>query len=259
MHGIEKGRAGRHLTALKRIFTGLPALIFPPRCASCKSFLELPASHLMCRKCRSEITPLSGPRCKCCGMPFDSTKGVDHVCAACIRKRPPFKRADSLFVFEESVRNLIHRFKYHSDMPALRALVSISEKTLQDLLPEKEAGDAGSWVVLPVPLHKSRLRKRGFNHAAVLATRLFRDARIDYSLLRKTRKTPSQTGLSLKDREQNIRGSFSCRTLRRGCRQVLIFDDVFTTGATASAAALAVKKAGAEDIRVITIARTPLP
>ncbi len=191
-------------------------------------------------------------------MPFDSSKGMDHLCAACMRKRPSFKRADSLFVFEKSVRNLIHRFKYHSDMPALRALVSISERNLQDLLPGKGEGDAGSWVVLPVPLHKSRLRKRGFNHAAVLAARLFRDVRMEYGLLQKTRKTPSQTGLSLKDREQNIRGSFSCRTLGRGCRQVLIFDDVFTTGATVSAAALAVKEAGAEDIRVITIARTPL-
>ncbi len=140
---------------------------------------------------------------------------------------------------------------------ALRALVSISGKTMKRLLPGFLTESAPS-VILPVPMHRSRLRRRGYNHAVVLATRIFNRNHVCSGLLYKTRRTESQTGLSLKERKRNVRDSFGCRPLERMDRKVIIFDDVFTTGATVTAAALAVKKAGARDIRVITLARTPL-
>ena len=164
--------------------------------------------------------------------------------------------ARSIFLFEKTVRILIYRFKYHGDMYALKALIRLSAEYLGG---ETVGGKDFNGCILPVPVYKSRLRKRGFNQALVLASEIFKGMQVWSDVLIKTRPTPSQTSLSLKERQLNVRGSFVCRPITARARDVLIFDDVFTTGATVAAAARAVKKAGAENIAVLTIARTPDP
>ncbi len=219
--------------------------------------LPVPCADFLCKRCLSDIKVLRGPRCTCCGRPFSSSSGIDHLCGTCLQRRPAFHAARSIFLFEKTVRILIHRFKYHGDLYALKALVKISGECLRE-----ETGGSGKdfcGCIVPVPVHKSRLRKRGFNQALVLASDIFREVPVYSDVLIKTRPTPSQTGLSFKERQENVRGCFACRPITGDARDVIIFDDVFTTGATAAAAAGAVKKAGAENIAVLTLARTPGP
>ena len=219
--------------------------------------MPVPCADLLCKRCQADITVLTGPRCKCCGRPFISSSGIDHLCGTCLQRRPAFHAARSIFLFEKTVRILIHRFKYNGDLYALKALVRLSEECLGE-----ETGGSGEDLpgcILPVPVYKSRLRKRGFNQSLVLASEIFKEVPVLPDVLIKTRPTPSQTGLSLKERQENVRGSFACRPITGQARDVIIFDDVFTTGATAAAAAGAAKKAGAENIAVLTLARTPAP
>ncbi len=238
------------MVILDRLFS----LIFPPRCACCRQYLSIPAKGLLCSNCQSLITPLNGPECSCCGRPFVSQSGMDHLCSACSLKKPPFSRACSMFLYEKTIRELIHRYKYHGDTYAMRALVVLSRKQLIECR-RKLGCDLDVWV-LPVPLHKKRLRKRGFNQSLVLARKIFKREKVRPDMLFKTRSTPSQTGLSLKERKRNVSGVFSCHEVKPG-KDVIIFDDVFTTGATAAAAARVVKEAGARRVFVLTLARTP--
>lgn len=180
---------------------------------------------------------------------------MDHLCGRCLKRRPPFAMARSIFFFEKTVKILIYRFKYHGDLYALKALVKLSEKFIRE--ENCGMGKYFKGAILPVPVHKSRLRKRGFNQALVLASEIFKGTKVHPNVLVKTRPTPSQTKLSLKERQRNVQGSFACCPIFAQVRDVLIFDDVFTTGATVTAAAEAAKKAGAENIAVLTIARTP--
>ncbi len=232
----------------------LLSIIFPPRCASCRAPLPIPCYKLLCRRCMAGIIPITGPICKQCGRPFETSSGPDHICSTCIAHPPPFTLARSMFQFSSTIKELIHRFKYQGDLCAMECLTHAAINWMKT---NRWTTIDADTCILPIPLHKKKLQQRGFNQAAMLAHEIFGRTKVRTGILEKTRHTPSQVGLPAKERHKNLSGAFACRPLPSNVTRIIIFDDVFTTGATAAHTALAVRKTGIRDIKVLALARTP--
>jgi ComF family protein len=171
-----------------------------------------------------------------------------------MKKPPSFDSARAFYVYSGTVRRLIHRVKFEGDGYALKALSVMGRQAF------KSHEAVPNVPVVPVPLHRIRLRKRGFNQAAALANRLFPAGTVHMELLERTRNTRPQMKLSALERHNNIRGAFRVRcgeldSLVTATGGVILFDDILTTGSTAGSAARALKRAGAPRVDVITVAR----
>jgi ComF family protein len=181
-------------------------------------------------------------------------------CGLCSRIEPPFVRAAAYGSYEGGLRELIHLLKYASVRPAASVLGRMLAEAITEL--ETEFG-AEAVAVVPVPLHRSKFREREFNHATVIARATMKligapgRLRLCADVLERTRETVSQTGLTSHQRRVNVRGAFAVaqREAVQG-REVLIVDDVYTTGATVSECARVLRRAGATRVWVATVART---
>jgi ComF family protein len=227
-------------------------LLFPPLCMACRGRVAEP--HSLCGACWSAISFIEDPLCARCGMPFDVDPGGETICAACHAGTFDFDRARALFRYDDASKPLILSFKHGDRLDHAPGFARWLDRTGRLLLSEAD-------VILPVPLHRSRLWKRRYNQAAVLADRLSRFAgcALDPLLLERKRATKSQGEMpSAKARRRNVLGAFRVRPERaeqlKG-RNVLLVDDVFTTGATLSACARALKRAGAARVDALTLAR----
>jgi len=191
------------------------------------------------------------PICTVCGRPFHGPRDTGHVCGECIKNPPSFDTARSVFQFQGSIRTLIHRIKYNDDGYALRALSSLAME--YNMLPDHLRPD----MMIPVPLHPKRLKKRGFNQSLRLARTIFPHIPLGMDILIRTLNTTPQTELSMKERLRNVRNAFEAASpLPEGVEIILLVDDVYTTGATVMACAKAIKRAGAKEVHVFTVART---
>lgn len=229
-------------------------IIFPPVCPLCEQGLM---DGILCADCRGNILSrkIKGPICAVCGIPFIAYGDVPEMqpgrlCGRCITEKTPFKEARSAFAYEGAVLKAIHRFKYSGTVTLAGYLGRLaSEGTDFSARPD---------VVVPVPLHKKRLRKRGFNQSLLLAREVAKKfkADVDYLNLKRVRETDPQINLRIREREDNIKGAFvvkDCAAFRN--KTVLLVDDVFTTGATIRECAKTLNGAGAE-VYVLTLART---
>lgn len=184
-------------------------------------------------------------------MELNSGGAGSHLCGDCLKSPPPFSFARSVVWYDEVVRELVLRLKFSSDtsvIPALSQLISAYDTT--DFL-------TSDWIV-PVPLHNRRLRQRGLNQALLLAGLIFPEhkERLRRDLLIRTRNSPPQTRLSGAARRKNLRGSFETgRPGKLSGAVVCLVDDVYTTGTTAAECSRAILKSGAEEVRVLTLAR----
>ena len=211
----------------------------------------------MCAACWRELTFIVPPLCGQCGFPFDIDEGDGALCGACWRDPPPFDRARAALVYDAHSRQLPLAFKHGDRIEAAGAFGRWLARVGVDLL------DARA-ILAPVPLHRWRLWRRRYNQAALLA-RAAADCAgrpVVADLLQRRRATPSQAGLSPAQRRRNVAGAFRVRRrhagLVRGAHVVLI-DDVMTTGATLSSCARALRRAGAERVDAITLARVVRP
>lgn len=226
-------------------------IFFPPVCPLCESGLYR-APQPLCPECMGgfEAGRITGPVCTVCGDIFPSGAGAGHVCGECIKRPPPFTRARSAFVFNGSVLAAIHRFKYGGKVILAHSLGALLQDAALDACPTAD-------VVMPVPLHRARLRHRGYNQSLMLARPVAKrlGCVLDYMSLRRVRDTEAQTKLKSAERHDNVSGAFELRGPHalKG-KKVLLVDDVFTTGATASQCAAVIKKAGAE-VFIATLAR----
>jgi len=216
--------------------------LFPRRCVGCGS-----GGDFLCDKCCRALTRILPPVCVRCGRPY-AGRGL---CTACAEWAASIDGIRSPFRFEGTIRQAVHQLKYNN----LRALAQPLVRLLRDYLVESPVpGD----VLVPVPLHRRRLRERGYNQSVLLARELGAMARlpvVDDCLERRQPGLPQARTSSVQERRQNVRGVFLCRDDRLSGKQVLLVDDVATSGATLDACAAALKDAGAASVWALVLAR----
>jgi ComF family protein len=172
-----------------------------------------------------------------------------------MKERPAFEKASAYGSYTDGLRELIHLLKYDHVLPAAKVLGRMLGEAVSDLAPE--FGDRAPLVV-PVPLHANKLKQRGFNQSELVAKAMakFSERKLELApeLLVRKRETDSQTGLTRQQRIANLRGAFRATSEIAG-RDILLVDDVFTTGTTVSECARVLRRAGAQKIWVATVAR----
>jgi len=232
----------------RRLIDGVLTLLFPPRCHACRIGRPHHAGRQLCRSCHDQVMPLSGPCCRHCGQPLPAVPGPgERLCGDCLQNPHPFDSARSLVCYGPPVSTLLHRLKFHGDAAAARVLTGLGSP-----------GPVNGELIIPVPLHRSRLQARGLNQSLVLARRFFPAERdkIVVDLLVRRKKTIPQTGLDGTQRRRNLKGAFAVTrpdTVRG--RSVLVVDDVYTTGTTLAECSKTLKAAGAGRVHVWTVAR----
>jgi ComF family protein len=248
---------GIHLLVVP-ILSRMLNLLYPPRCAACGMPLGIESEARVCADCRVRMERLPEPLCVVCGGPLDAPTAGDQRCARCASTPPAFVRARAIARYlaaaesePGTLASVIRRHKYAFDQSLGRALAEY----LGDEIPVS-AEDCD--VVVPVPLHRARLLRRGFNQAALLAAEVARriGRPLETGVLRRRRATATQTARDLDERRRNVRGAFVVRHPERiADLRVLLVDDVMTTGATADECARALRRAGARSVEVFTLAR----
>jgi ComF family protein len=234
---------------LRRIGRALVDGVLPPRCLSCGEIVAEPGA--LCARCWAGITFFARPWCALCGHPFDHPVGEDVICGACAREPPVWDRARAVFRYDKGSRRLVLGLK-HGDRthmaPAFGGWMARAGGEVLD----------GAELLLPVPLHWTRLFRRRYNQAALLAHAIHAAGGppVAPDWLVRRRRTPSQGRLGPAAREANVRGAFALRAGRAVAgRRVVIIDDVLTTGATVEECARVLRRAGAAWIGVLTLAR----
>ena len=229
--------------------SGLLELAYPPSCTACGEVLDGEAPF--CDACRTDVHALPGEGCSVCSEPGRFPRGL---CPRCTLRPPPFARAWAPFVHEGAIARAIHQFKYEDHPELAVPLGSLLASRAAEFL------RAAQGELCAIPLHASRYRERRYDQAHLLAAALGRAAgrgTLERALLR-VRATKRQVGLDESSREQNLAGAFVASGEVSG-RALVLVDDVFTTGATARAAASALLEAGAAELRVLTLARAFTP
>jgi len=227
-------------------------LLFPGRCLACRIPVAPGSLPLFCPGCLARIELLSGPLCPGCGRQFPKAAGGSHFCGLCLAGHYHFNRARAVAIYAEPFSGVIHRFKYHGETWGLASF-----KALLESLPEP-LWSAAPELILPVPLHPDKLRQRGYNQAVLLARAFFPQQRklIRADVLLRIRPTAPQTSLSGRARRQNLKNAFAVNDPApvEG-RRIVLVDDVFTTGTTVNECARVLRKAGADEVNVLTLAR----
>jgi len=235
-----------------RSFGGLLDLILPPRCLGCGVVVQ--AHGNLCAECWRSLTFLGPPCCRLCGYPLPHALPEAPLCGACAAEPPSYDRARAALRYDDHSRGLILAFKHADRTDTAPTFGRWLTRAGAELLTDAE-------LLAPVPLHRWRLLKRGYNQAAILARALAGESGLTLvpDLLQRVRATPSQQGLSGRARLDNVTaGAFrihAWHARRVAGRRVLLVDDVLTTGATVGACARVLRRAGAAQIDVLTLAR----
>ena len=222
----------------------------PPRCPACGVIIADP--HRFCLDCWRSLAFLGEPCCACCGLPFEyDGAGGDALCGGCLADPPRFDRLRAAVGYGEVARRVALKLKY-SGRPGVA-------ETLAALMVRHLTRDADALLV-PVPLHRWRIWKRGYNQSALIAAALSSRTGIPCAtdLLHRIKATPPLRGLGRRERAETVRGAFCVpqeAKQRLGGRTVFLIDDVYTSGATAGACAKALKRGGAARVEVLCWAR----
>ena len=217
-------------------------LLFPRHCVGCGK-----EGDFFCLSCRQLLEPIKPPICPLCGIPQKN----GTPCSSCVEWKTEIDGMRSPFKFEGVIRQAIHHLKYQN----LRAMAAPLAELLTEYLNDNPLpADA----LMPVPLHHKRLRERGYNQSRLIARELEKHTGfpvIDDCLARQRHTSPQARTGSAAERRHNVENAFTCCNERAKGRQVLLIDDVSTSGATLSACAAALKEAGAASVWGLTIAR----
>lgn len=235
-------------------------LVFPPRCAGCGTWNQ----SIFCRQCDRKLKRVATPICFCCGAPFDQSAQVlpDSLCSDCRDNRyhdaPVLDHRRALFEYSGPMRKAIHALKYQNKtalaIPLAAWLAEYSANSSSGLsLAEIE-------IIVPIPLHPVRQWRRGYNQSTLLAQELSKLTQIPVApILKRVRHTIPQVELHANERSQNIKGAFAINENAwleySGAQNILLLDDVATTGATLDECARVLKKRGAAKVCALTLAR----
>ena len=217
-------------------------LLFPQRCVGCGK-----EGGLLCHSCRWTVPYIAPPLCPRCGKPQPG----GTLCPSCVDWQAKIDGIRSPFQFDGVIRQAIHQLKYRN----LRAIATPLAEMLNDYL---ATNPVPGEVLVPVPLHRKRLRERGYNQSSLLAKELAKLTRlpvIDDYLIRKRFAPPQTRSTTVDERRSNVVNAFTCRNHRLKDKQVLLIDDVSTSGATLDACAAALKAAGAASVWGLALAR----
>jgi len=220
----------------------------PPRCPGCGDIVSDPMAF--CASCWQSIEFIGEPQCGICGVELPAQlPGAEIRCGACLAEPPPFERARAVMRYGEVGRTIAHRLKYSRRVSLARVMAAQMQRLLE-IAPDKPA------VLVPVPLHRWRIWSRGFNQAALIGRELSRRTGIplETGLLRRTVNTPPLHSLSPRARRQTVRSAFALATNakdRLAGRMVILIDDIWTTGSTASACTRVLKAGGAARVEIL--------
>ena len=221
---------------MKRFLEKMSDIFYPRRCPVCQKILK-DQKRMICPQCETMLHPIGHPRCFKCGKPVE--KG--EYCRDCQKRKHMFEQGRGIFVYDSSMRRSVTRYKYYGcreygDFYA-KAMYRYAKMELREWKPD---------LIVPVPVHRSKERMRGFNQAAYLAERISRYIGIpaDMGLVQKNIKTKSQKKLNALQRRKNLEKAFCVTGDVRG-KDILVIDDVYTTGSTIDAMASCLKKKGA--------------
>jgi competence protein ComFC len=232
-------------------------LLYPPCCELCGEALAGGAA--LCATCDEGLPRLSAPFCQSCGEPFEGRIDGVFDCPNCGMLRFAFDFARPAMPRNERLRELIHRLKYERRVYLAGELGRLAAGAFED--PRLAPALAGGWPLVPVPLHVKRLRHRHFNQAVEIARAL--SGRLGLPVceaLRRSQNTSSQTLLSRRERQNNLRGAFQlsrdgARLLAAAPAGVILIDDVLTTGSTIDACARVLRKSGFRAVVAVTVMR----
>ncbi len=275
---------------LYRQYKILHQIVFPSKCLVCDRFFQTPdcdtavvaedvgcekdpaplsvqsqldrlLSVCLCQACIRGMVAVESPICDCCGLPFKSRPRADYRCGDCITEPKNFRIARAPLVYEQILTRVIHCFKYKGKVQLANPLAELLLTAFR-LFWEKDSID----IILPVPLHIKRFRKRGFNQAYLLVRNWnilagqypyrLADLQIERDLLVRTVATAPQTALGRAKRAVNINNAFDLNDRDKvKDKRILLIDDIYTTGATVDECTRLLLNCGAQHVDVLTLAR----
>lgn len=230
-------------------------LLFPQNCIFC-SGVRREGGEYLCGTCLGDIGFINPPLCFICGVPPDISYEYPHdefICGVCRKNPYEFDRARSLGLYDTVLRKLIHHFKYQKQLGVMSDINLLLEKYFDNYGKEYQG-----FTVAPIPLHFSKMKERGFDQAFLLARQVarFLEAPLESALLRRISETSPQATKTKTERANNIKGAFEInRPELISGKDVLLVDDVFTTGATANEASMTLKKSGSGNVYIFTLGR----
>lgn len=219
-------------------------LLFPPSCAGCGKW-----GSRYCAECITKTNLIQTPICKTCGEPVSDI--ADSICGNCIDDDIYFEAVRSWARFEPPLQNAIHRLKYKND-------IGLAEVLVEHLYPILVNMDWEIDLVVPVPLDQDRLKARGYNQSSLLGKSLAKKVKITFSdkAIQRKKITRTQIGLTKEERKDNVRDAFQVYLPVVTGKNILVVDDVITTGATLNACSKELRIAGANVVFGLTVARS---
>ncbi len=240
---------------LQAFLQGLNELFFPDNCLVCRRFLNSSHQRQLCPLCLAAIKHNHPPFCLRCSRNLIKPT-VEGICPTCLKTNYAFDQAWGCCSYTEGLPKLLHQFKYTNKTALAKTFHLLMTEFIDQYHVNLEQFD----LICPIPLHATRLRERGYNQVELLSAPLSVHYHIAHapSLLERTRYTETQTHFEAKQRWTNVDGAFKIKhSSAVADKSILIIDDLLTTGATANAAALALKEAGAAQVGVLTLGITP--
>jgi len=236
---------------LAELLESAARLFDPGDCFFCGAAVD--EGRAWCRGCNRRIPRLESPICPACSLPLPA--GTNHLCQECLKKRPPFEKTLALLVYEDLAASLVQEIKYNCHLFLLRNLLAEDPGIWKHISDYARGAD----MIVPVPLHRGRLLKRGYNQSLLIAKTVFgrTTVRIDPFALERIRRTASQTGMNGAERRKNLRNAFAADRKRVRGKNIILVDDVMTTGTTAAECSRTLIRDGASGVRVFALARTP--
>mgnify|MGYP006410787189 FL=1 len=257
------------VSALKNIIRFFEQLLYPLKCLNCGVYIDpdIVSPNTMescfCSLCMElGFYPIKKPYCTKCGVKFQTSFNENHVCESCLKKPLMIDRVRAALEYKGIIKNAIPLFKYHSKLSVA--------KVFEDLLFEtflQHYQGSGLDLIIPIPLHKKKLRQRGFNQAFLLIRNFVKQYKlcfdkppsweIDTNSLARIKGTQPQTGFDIEKRKANLKNAFKVVNPKIIYdKHILLIDDVFTTGATCNEAARVLLKNGAKKVDALVLART---